>query len=148
MSVTSARATQAVVERNYIIGSALCGGAYLALTLGAKLAIGAIDPRGAALIALAVAPVAPIIAFVLVFARYLSRLDEYRRHRVTQALLIAVGVFLAVSSTSDFLQGLGKMPPLQPFVLTSGFILVYGLAHCALNLADKIDRRAEGIDVR
>ncbi|MES1199613.1 MAG: hypothetical protein ABUS48_06505 [Pseudomonadota bacterium] len=140
--MAQAQSTQATVERNYIIGSALCGGAYLALTFGAKLSIRALDPHGAALIAMAVVPVAPIIAFVFVFARYLTRLDEYRRHRVTQALLVAVGVFLAVSSTSDFLQGLGKMPPLEPFVLTSGFIFVYGIAHCALNLADHLQRRS------
>jgi hypothetical protein len=141
-STTERAHSKAAVERRYLIGALLCAGAYVGLVIGDKLAIRALDPHGAALTALAVAPAAPIIAYFMVFARYLAGVDEYRRHRMAQALLIAAAVTLSVSSVWDFLQAYGGQPGPEPFIFTTGFILVFGLAQGALQLIDKLSRRA------
>lgn len=133
--------TQGAVERDYITGAAICGVLYVGLTVGAKLAIRGLDPHGALLTLLALAPTAPIAAFFVVFARYLKRIDEYRRHRMVQALLICLAIGLSVMSGWDFLQAYGGVGAPEPFILTSGFMLLFGVVQCGLRAVDAMTGR-------
>ncbi|MES1158499.1 MAG: hypothetical protein ABUL42_01255 [Terricaulis silvestris] len=128
--------TQRAIERDYIVGTLICGAIYLALTVGAKLTIRGIDPHGLLLIALALAPTVAFVGFFTVFARYLKRIDEYRRHRMVQSLLICLAIGLSVMSGLDFLQAYGGIKPPEPFILTSGFMLLFGVVNCGLSLID------------
>ncbi len=127
----------AALRRAYLIRSAVCGVAYAALTIAMKLAIRALDPEGAALIAMAVAPALAIIAYFILFARYLLAVDEYQRHRMVQALLIATGVMLSASAVMDFLQAYGQVPPLEPFIFTISFMFVFTAAQAFFTFRDK-----------
>ena len=133
MAMTS---TQSAIERDYIVGTLICGGIYLALTFGAKLTIRGIDPHGLLLVGLALAPTVAFVGFFAVFARYLKRIDEYRRHLMVQALLISLAIGLSVMSGLDFLQAYGGIKPPEPFILTSGFMLLFGVVNCALRVFD------------
>jgi hypothetical protein len=126
--------TQKTVTRNYLIRAALCAVAYIALTYGMKVAIRSFDPHGALLIAMAVTPALGIIAYFALFAHYMMSVDEYVRHLMTRALLIATGVMLSVSSIVDFLQAFAHQPPLAPFAFFIGFMLVFAVAQVAVNL--------------
>lgn len=126
--------TQKTVTRDYLIRAALCAGAYVALTFAIKVAIRTFEPHGALLIAMAVTPALGIIAYFALFAHYMMSVDEYQRHLMTRALLIATGVMLSVSSIVDTLQAFAHQPPLEPFVFFIGFMLVFAIAQAAVNL--------------
>jgi hypothetical protein len=129
--------TQTTVTRDYLIRAAICAAAYIALTYAMKVAIRTFEPHGALLIAMAVTPALGIIVYFALFAHYMMSVDEYRRHLMTRALLIATGVMLSVSSIADTLQAFAHQPPLAPFVFFSAFMLVFALAQVALTVFDK-----------
>lgn len=133
--------TQSAAQREYMTGALICAGVYLAMVFGAKLAIRHFGVHGLALDLVAVAPTAPIVGFFYVFARYLARIDEYRRHRTIQALLIALAIGLSIGCGWDFLQAYGSMPGPEPFIITSGFMLLFGVIHAAMQIIDKFDGR-------
>ncbi len=93
--------------------------------------------HGIVLDLVAVAPALPIVAFFTVFARYLARIDEYKRHRMIQALLISLAIGLSITSGWDFLQAYGSAPGPEPFIITSGFMLLFGVIHAAMQIIDK-----------
>jgi hypothetical protein len=128
--------TQGSLRRAYLGRAAICGVAYAVLTYGMKLAIREFSPHGLLLTAMAVAPALAIIAYFILFARYLMEVDEYQRHRMVQALLIATGVMLSVSSVMDFLQAYAQRPPLEPFIFTLSFMLVFVVAQAVLHFLD------------
>jgi len=129
---------QTSVRREYTIGALACASIYVALTLGAKVAIREIEPHGALLIAMAIAPALAIIAFFFVFARYLARVDEYQRSRIVRALLIAIAGTLSASAIWDFLQAYGNVAPPEPFIFTCGFILLFGMAQGFLKVFERL----------
>lgn len=128
---------QTALRRTYLIRAAICAAAYAALTYGMKLAIREMSPHGVLLTAMAVAPALAIIAYFILFARYLMSVDEYQRHLMVRALLIATGVMLSASSVMDFLQAYAQQPPLEPFVFTISFMLVFAAAQFLLVLLEK-----------
>lgn len=132
---------QKSVRRDYLVGALVCASLYVALVFGAKLAIRAIEPHGALLIAMAVTPAIPIIAYFFVFARYLARVDEYQRDRTVRALLIAIAATISISAVWDFLQAYGSVAPPEPFILTTGFIALFGVAQGVSKVFDKIGSR-------
>jgi len=129
--------TQTSIRRTYLFRAMICGIAYAALTFGMKVAIRDMHPQGVLLIAMAVAPALAIIAYFILFARYMMQVDEYQRHRMAQALLIAAGVMLSVSSIMDFLQAYAAQPPLEPFIFTISFMFVFTLAQAVLHIMDR-----------
>jgi len=131
--------TQSAAHRQYRNGALFCAAVYVALAYGAKLTIRHFGVHGLALDLLAVAPALPIVGFFYVFARYLSRVDEYKRHRTIQALLISLAVGLSIACGWDFLQAYGSAPGPEPFIITSGFMLLFGVIHGGMQIIDKID---------
>lgn len=129
--------TQKALRRKYHVRAILWALAYAGLTYGMKIAIREFHPEGLALIAMAVAPALAIIAYFLLFAQYMMQVDEYQRHRMTQALLIATGIMLSASSVMDFLQAYAQQPPLEPFVFTISFMFVFVIAQAVLTIMDK-----------
>lgn len=132
--------TQKSVRRDYLVSGAVCAVAYVALVFGAKLAIRHFEPHGPLLIAMAIAPALPIIAYFFVFGRYLARIDEYQRALIVRSLLIAVAATLSISASWDFLQAYAGFPPPEPFLLTVGFIALFGVAQGVSKLFDKTGR--------
>ncbi len=127
-----------LAQRRYLIGAAICSAVYVAAVFGVKLLIHGAEPHGPLLIALAVLPALPIMAFVLVFARYLRDEDEYQRARVVQALLVTIGIGLSISSAWDFLQAYGGVAGPEPFIYTTGFIALFGLVQGFFKVTEKL----------
>jgi hypothetical protein len=134
--------TQKSVRRDYLVQGGICAGAYVALVLGAKLAIRHFDPHGPLLLVMAVAPALPIIAYFFVFGRYLARVDEYQRARIVRSLLIAIAATLSISASWDFLQAYGGFAPPEPFLLTIAFILLFGVAQGLSKVFEDLGRRS------
>jgi hypothetical protein len=137
MSMQPKRTASASLQRDFVIGSAICMGFYVGIAFFAKQVIKAQDLDGPVLAVLAAAPALGFLAYIVVFARYLARIDEYRRHLMVQALLIAVGITLIASSAWDFLQSYGVATAPRPFFFTTSFVLVFSFAQVGVNLADK-----------
>lgn len=133
--------TQKSVRRDYVIQGATCAIVYVALVFGAKLAIRHFDPQGPLLMAMAVTPALPIIAYFFVFGRYLTRIDEYQRELVVRSLLIAVAATISISAVWDFLQAYAGFPPPEPFIFTTGFIGLFGVAQGLTKLFEKFGAR-------
>jgi len=133
---------QKTVRRDYIVSALICAAAYVGLVFGAKLAIRHFDPHGPLLWAMAVTPALPIIAYFFVFGRYLSRIDEYQRELVVRSLLIAVAAMISISAVWDFLQAYGGVAPPEPFIFTTGFIALFGLAQGLTKLLENFGRRS------
>ncbi len=129
--------TQKALRRTYHARAIICAIVYAALTFGMKIGIRELHPEGLLLIAMAVAPALAIIAYFLLFAWYMMQVDEYQRHRMTQALLITTGVMLSASSVMDFLQAYAAQPPLEPFLYTVSFMFVFVVAQAVLTIMDK-----------
>src|SRR5574338_798410 len=134
--------TQKSVRRAYLVQASICAGAYVALVLGAKLAIRYFDPHGPLLWAMAVTPALPIIAYFFVFGRYLSRIDEYQRELVVRSLLIAVAAIISISAVWDFLQAYGGVAPPEPFIFTTGFIALFGISQGLTKFLETFGRRS------
>lgn len=134
--------TQKNVRRDYLVSGAICAVTYVALVFGAKLAIRHFDPQGPLLMAMAVTPALPIIAYFFVFGRYLARVDEYQRATIVRSLLIAVAATLSISATWDFLQAYAGFAPPEPFLLTCGFIALFGVAQGLSKLFEKFAGRS------
>ncbi len=130
--------SQTAVRRNYLVGAGVCAGAYVALTIGAKIAIREFAPQGPLLIAMAVAPALAIIAYFFVFARYLARIDEYQRARTVRALLIAIAATISISAVWDFLQAYAGLAGPEPFIVTCGFIVLFGLAQGLAKIFERV----------
>ena len=128
--------TQSSVQRSYMTGTMICAALYVALVLGAKLAIRHFELHGLALEALAVLPTAPIVAFFFVFARYLRDVDEYRRHRTVNALLVSLAIGLSIACGWDFLQAYGHMTGPEPFIVSTGFMLLFGVVQGVMQAID------------
>ncbi len=135
-------ATQKTVRRDYIVSALICATAYVGLVFGAKVAIGHFDPQGPLLMAMAVTPAIPIIAYFFAFGRYLARIDEYQRDLIIRALLIAVAATISISAVWDFLQAYGGVAPPEPFIFTTGFIALFGISQGLTKLLEKFGRRS------
>lgn len=133
--------TQKNVRRDYLVSGAICAIAYVALVLGAKIAIRHFEPHGPLLLAMAVTPAIPIIAYFFIFGRYLARVDEYQRDRIIRALLVAVGATISISAVWDFLQAYGGVAPPEPFVFTLMFIVLFGVAQGLSKLFERFGPR-------
>jgi hypothetical protein len=133
---------QKTVRRDYIVSALICAAAYVGLVFGAKLAIRHFDPHGPLLMAMAVTPALPIIAYFFVFARYLARIDEYQRALIVRAMLVAVAAMISISAVWDFLQAYGGVAPPEPFIFTTGFIAIFGLAQGLTKLLEKFGGRS------
>lgn len=85
--------------------------AYMVLLIGSNIVINRYDPRGAALLALAILPALPILAVIWAMGMaVIEQPDEYVRMKLIKAMLIGTAIMLAVLTVWSFLEDTGLVP--------------------------------------
>jgi hypothetical protein len=118
---------------------------YVVLLFTSNMLMHRWHPGGTALAALAILPAVPLVAVIAIMGVYLAEeRDDFLRVRLVTAMLVGLGVLLAVATIWGFLQladVIGSPPTFLAFPLWCG---AFGLAQAAMWLADKLsDRRGE-----
>lgn len=112
---------------------------YVVAVMGASVAVALLQPKGAALIAIALVPALAIVVLLVVIGCYVhEETDEYLRQRIVTAMLFGIAVVLAISAVLGFLQiyrAIGQIDVFWAFPLWCGS---WGLAQCVLAWRDRM----------
>ena len=92
------------VNAKYTLGIMFWMALYVAALFGSILTIQAHNPTGPLLWALAVLPALPIGGTIVVFLRYIDKVDEYVRAVVLKRFILATGLTLFVTTAWGFLE--------------------------------------------
>ncbi|TPG40445.1 hypothetical protein EAH79_11020 [Sphingomonas koreensis] len=96
---------QSLAGRRYIYRFLPTMTLYVVLLLAAQHLIRAWHPEGAVLALLAVLPALPLAAVVVIMGLYIAEeSDEYLRHQMVRAVMIATGFMLVVTTIWGFLE--------------------------------------------
>lgn len=112
--------------------------AYVAL-VGANVLISrALEPSQPVLALMAVVTALPIVGMIAAMGLYLNEeTDEFVRHRLVTAMLIALGILFSATSVLGFLQFehlVGDLPVFLAFPIWCG---LFGVIQGLLNLRDR-----------
>jgi len=113
--------------------------AYVGAVIASSVAVDRLHPTGIALVAWSILPALPVLAILVVIGLYIhEETDEYLRLRIVSAMLIGIGVVLAVSVVLGFLQlyhAIGQVDVFWAFPIWCG---AWGAAQCLLAWRDKM----------
>lgn len=103
--------------------------AYVVVLFGSLWIIRNLQPQGAWLWVLGVAPALPIIAAIAVMGLYLTEeTDEFQRAILVQSMLWGIGVTMAVCTAWGFLENVGLIPHLPLYLVFPMFCAGMGIA--------------------
>lgn len=84
-------------------------------------------------------PAVPIVALLVVVGLYLrEEVDEFKRQQLVIAMLVAIGVTLAVSAVGDFLRSYGAISSMPPFLEFVTFWGVMGVVGAVQHLQNRV----------
>ena len=111
---------------------------YVAALFFATWAIKTWQPSGAPLVALAILPALPFIGGLAGIGLYLvEETDEYLRARIVQAMLIGLGLMLAVATAWGFMEEAGVVPHAPAYFAFILWCAGWGAAQCVQGLRDR-----------
>jgi hypothetical protein len=110
----------------YIFELGLASAVYLAVTAGSAYGL-AHGVEGIARIAVAAAPVVPILGMSWAIVRWLIATDEYHRTTIVICMAIAGGLTALLTVTYGVLQNAG-LPPLNASWTWIAFMVIWGLS--------------------
>ena len=129
-------------QRRYTGRFATAMSLYVALVLAAPFAF-ARASAAPLRVAVAVAPALALLGVIWAVMRYLAEeQDEYLRARLSEALLMGLGLTLALCTVWGFLEGYGLLPRLPLVDVGPIFCGLWGLSQLARRLADLFGQRA------
>ena len=102
---------------------------YVALVIGAALAIRNLAPPQWLVIVLALAPVAPMLMMLRAYLVFVRAVDEFQRRLQSEAVAIAAAVTLFASFAYGFLEEWADFPHVPLIWVFPVFSFVFGMAH-------------------
>ncbi|RYY22911.1 MAG: hypothetical protein EOP62_21890 [Sphingomonadales bacterium] len=112
--------------------------AYVIVLFACTWAMRVYQPTGIALYVLSVLPSLPILAVLAVMGLYLrEEQDEFIRFRLATAMIVGMGILLAITSVWGFLEegaGIVHFPTFLAFPIWCG---AFGLVQCYMSLRDR-----------
>ena len=115
--------------RRYRRDIAISGALYVALVIGAALAIRNLEPPQWAVIILSLLPVAPALLMLRAYIVFNRAMDEFQRRLQSEALIIAAGVTVFASFAYGFLEEWAEFPHIPLIWVFPVFAFVFGIAH-------------------
>lgn len=112
-----------------MIGAAL---AYAAVLIAAALAIRNLELPQWAVIALALAPVAPALLMLRAYLRFVNEIDEFHRRIQSEAVMIAAGIVGFGSLAYGFLEEWAGFPHLPLIWVLPALMFAYGVTACVV----------------
>lgn len=107
---------------------------YLVALFGANLVADTYHPDGAWLFVTALLPALPLVGVLGVMALYfVEEQDEYLRHRLALASLIATGCMLTVTTIWGFLEEAGQAPHLPAYWSLILWFMGLGFVQCVFS---------------
>lgn len=102
---------------------------YVALVIGAALAIRNLAPPQWLVIVLALAPVAPMLMMLRAYLVFVRAVDEFQRRLQSEAVAIAAAITLFASFAYGFLEEWADFPHVPLIWVFPVFSFVFGMAH-------------------
>lgn len=118
--------------RRYRRDIAVAGALYVALVMGAALAIRHLAPPQWLVIVLALAPVAPMLMMLRAYLVFVRAVDEFQRRLQSEAVAIAAAITLFASFAYGFLEEWADFPHVPMIWVFPVFSFVFGLAHLVI----------------
>jgi hypothetical protein len=113
---------------------------YVAVLFSCLKLVKAVPLHGIALYAAAALPAIPVVAVLVILARYLQEeSDEYLRMLTARSLLFAAGALLATTVVNDFLRVIAHAGALMPFVGFIVFFVSFGIANIVQDMVSSRD---------
>lgn len=117
--------------RQYNAWALICGALYTVTFLLATYVHDSIPERSAAMWAIALVPVLPLLGMIWAMRRYLAEeSDEYLRHRAISAALFGLGLVLVLGTVWGFLETFGLVPHVWAWWVFPVWAIGLGLAQC------------------
>jgi hypothetical protein len=109
---------------------------YIVVLFSCLKLVKAVPMHGWLLYAVAMLPAVPVLAVLVMLARYVKEeTDEYLRMLTVRSLLVAAGALLATSVVNDFLRVIAHSGALAPFVYFVVFFVSFGVAQAVQEMA-------------
>ena len=105
---------------------------YVALVMGAALAIRHLAPPQWLVIVLALAPVAPALMMLRAYLVFVRSSDEFQRRLQSEAVAIAAAITLFASFAYGFLEEWADFPHVPMIWVFPVFSFVFGVAHLVI----------------
>lgn len=115
--------------RRYRRDIALAGGLYVALVIGAALAIRNFELPQSVVVVLALLPVAPALMMLRAYLVFVRAMDEFQRRLQTEALVISTAITLFASFAYGFLEEWADFPHVPLIWVFPAFAFVFGITH-------------------
>jgi len=116
------------VNAKYTIGIFFWMVLYVAALYGSLSLILSQHPTGPLLYSLAVLPALPIGATIVVFLRYIDKVDEYVRAVVLKRFILATGLMLFLCTAWGFLENAAPVHHFSLYLVYPLFWMMFGLA--------------------
>lgn len=108
---------------------ALAGVLYVALVIGAAVAIRNFELPQSVVIVLALLPVAPALMMLRAYLVFVRAMDEFQRRLQTEALVISTAITLFTSFAYGFLEEWADFPHVPLIWVFPVFAFVFGITH-------------------
>ncbi len=115
--------------RRYRRDIAVAGALYVALVIGAALAIRNFELPQWVVVVLALLPVAPALMMLRAYLVFVRAMDEFQRRLQTEALAIATAITLFASFAYGFLEEWADFPHVPLIWVFPVFAFVFGVTH-------------------
>ncbi|MET0307862.1 MAG: hypothetical protein ABW023_04065 [Sphingomonas sp.] len=126
-------------QRRYIRRFVPAMTAYVVVLFACTWVANSYDPHGAALVLLSLLPALPLLAVIAVMGLYLAEeTDEFIRSRLVTAMIVGIGITLAITTVWGFLEMGGVVPHFATFLAFPIWCGSFGLVQCILGLRDRL----------
>jgi hypothetical protein len=116
-------------SRRYRRDVAVAGGFYMAVVIGAALAIRNLDLPQWLVIVLSLLPMAPALMMLRAYLVFTRAMDEFQRRLQSEALIVASAITVFGSFAYGFLEEWADFPHVPLIWVFPVFAFVFGVAH-------------------